>query len=246
MTPEEAFFTVHRDLYREGPGTAADVHWALSVAGIGGAARVCDAACGPGADTVTLAEALPHARIDAVEMHEHFVQAAGARLAGFGPRVQVRQGDMTAISGPYDLIWCAGALYFPGVTEGLRQWRAALAPSGRVAFSEPVLLSDAPSDIARAFWEQYPAITGLDGIVARVKAAGFRTIAHRIIVGAAWAEYFGPMRARIAALRQQAPEPALAEALDENAKEIAQWEAAPDEIAYALLVVEPAMLLEQA
>lgn len=240
MTPEEAFFTVHRDLYREGPGTAADVHWALSVAGIGGAARVCDAACGPGADTVTLAQALPQASIDAVDMQAHFVQAARERMAGFGQRVQVRQGDMTSISGPYDLIWCAGALYFPGVTEGLRLWRGALAPGGRVAFSEPVLLGDAPSDVARAFWAGYPAITGLDGIGARVTAAGFRVMAHRMIVGAAWAEYFGPMRDRIAVLRQQAPEPALAEALDENAKEIAQWEAVPDEIAYALMVVEPA------
>lgn len=240
MTPEEAFFAVHRDLYREGPGTAADVHWALSVAGIGGAARVCDAACGPGADTVTLAEALPDARIDAVEMQAHFVQAAQERLAGFGPRVQVGQGDMTAISGPYDLIWCAGALYFPGITEGLRLWRGALASGGRVAFSEPVFLSDAPSDIARAFWEQYPAITGLEGIAARVTAAEFKVMAHRMIVGAPWAEYYDPMRARIAALRQGEPGQALTGALDECALEIAQWEAVPDEIAYALMVVEPA------
>ena len=33
MIPEDAFFTVHRDLEREGPGEAADVIWALEVAG---------------------------------------------------------------------------------------------------------------------------------------------------------------------------------------------------------------------
>jgi|GEM_PF-4683729 len=52
-----AFFTVHRDLDREGPGEAADVHWALDVAGTPEDARILDAACGPGADMVTLAKA---------------------------------------------------------------------------------------------------------------------------------------------------------------------------------------------
>lgn len=66
MSPEErdAFFTVHRDLPREGPGEAADVRWALDQLGLSGPIDVLDAACGPGADLVELADALPQARID--------------------------------------------------------------------------------------------------------------------------------------------------------------------------------------
>ena len=54
MSPEEraAFFTVHCDLPREGPGEAADVLWALGHLNAGGPLDVMDAACGPGADLI--------------------------------------------------------------------------------------------------------------------------------------------------------------------------------------------------
>ena len=67
MTPEAAFFALHRDLPREGPGQAEDVHWALYTAAVPEEARICDLACGPGADTRTLAKARPHARITGID-----------------------------------------------------------------------------------------------------------------------------------------------------------------------------------
>ncbi|MEO0381726.1 MAG: class I SAM-dependent methyltransferase, partial [Pseudomonadota bacterium] len=174
MTPEqrEAFFTVHRDLPREGPGEPADVHWALDHLGLSGDLDVLDAACGPGADLLALAEALPQARITGMEMTPHFVTEANARVEAHAPRVRAIHVDMSAPDGTYDLIWCAGALYFLGVTEGLRGWRAALKDGGAVVFSEPVLMG-APSEATLAFWEEYPQITDLDGIIARVRAAKY-------------------------------------------------------------------------
>lgn len=237
----EAFFALHRNLPREGPGRAADVLWALAEAGTPARAHICDVACGPGADTVTLAEARPDARILALDGTAHFVAEARARTASFGSRVQVAAGDMARLAGAFDLIWCAGAVYFMGVTEALTAWRAALAPGGRVAFSEPVLLSDPPSACARTFWQdEYPGITALAGIEARVVAAGFRLLGHRMVVGAPWAEYFLPLESRIATLRAAGPGADLKAVLDEAAREIAHWHDCPSDIAYALCVVEPA------
>ena len=34
MTPDPSFFTLHRDLPREGPGRPVDVHWALYAAAV--------------------------------------------------------------------------------------------------------------------------------------------------------------------------------------------------------------------
>ncbi|WP_415402687.1 class I SAM-dependent methyltransferase [Tateyamaria sp. SN3-11] len=242
MTPEErdAFFTVHRDLPREGPGEVADVAWVIAQTGISGAVDVFDAACGPGADLETLADSLPEARLLGVEQVSHFVEAAAARVARFGPRVRVELADMAAPEGRYDLIWCAGALYFLGIAEGLRGWRDALKPGGKVAFSEPVLLETPASDAVTAFWEEYPQITDLDGIKAQVADAGYRTLGHRMIVGTPWRDYYDPMQARIDALRKTHPDAALSAALDENQQEIDRWKAAQDQIAYALLIVEPA------
>jgi trans-aconitate methyltransferase len=241
MSPEErdAFFTVHHDLPREGPGEAADVRWALDQLGLSGSVDVLDAACGPGADLVELADALPQARIMGMELVPHFVAAAQARVADYSDRVTAIEADMRTLDSTYDLIWCAGALYFLGVTEGLQGWRSALKDGGAVVFSEPVLLGSPPSDATLAFWAEYPQITDLDGIIARVSAAGYRVQGHRMIVGAPWRSYFTPLQARIDMLRGQSPDAALGAALDENQLEIDRWHAAPDDIAYALLIAVP-------
>ncbi|PRY21401.1 methyltransferase family protein [Aliiruegeria haliotis] len=238
---EEEFFVIHRDLPREGPGSPEDVNWAIEVAGTHGEARVLDAGCGPGADTEALAEALPEAWIDAVEMHGPFAEATAARCARFGPRVKAWQGSMAEQEGPYDLIWCAGALYFLGVTEGLSGWRDSLtrASPGRIAFSEPVLLGGEEPEAVRTFWEEYPAITERDGIAARVAAAGYRILGERAIIGQPWANYYDPMERRVAMLRQGEVTAAMDAALREAEAEIAAWKAAADRIAYLLMVVEP-------
>lgn len=232
-----AFFTVHQGLPRQGPGLPEDVEWAVARAGLRGAVRVCDAGCGPGADVATLATCLPQAQVLGIEKHAGFVDEAAVHLAKFGDRVRVQEGDMAALEGPFDLIWCAGALYFLGVTAGLQAWRAALAPGGIVAFSEPVLLDD--PDRAAAFWADYPAITDLDGIAARVRAAGFDVIDHRLILGAPWQAYYDPMQVRLDHLAARDPSPALAQVIADCRTEIANWRAAPDQVAYCLLLVAP-------
>ena len=133
----DAFLTLHRDLPREGPGEAADVAWAAKVAGVGSEARILDAACGPGGDITALLEVAPRGHVTACDRIAHFVAAArAAHLAD--PRVEVVQADMTSLAGPFDLIWCAGAVYFLGVTEALTAWRPILAPGGAIAFSYKV------------------------------------------------------------------------------------------------------------
>ncbi|TMV09176.1 class I SAM-dependent methyltransferase [Ruegeria sediminis] len=236
----ESFFTLHRGLPREGPGCPDDVFWALERIGLYGELNVCDAGCGPGADLETLAEALPQAQLLGIESQPQFVEEAQARCGRFGDRVRVIEGDMADPGGPFDLIWCAGALYFLGVTEGLTAWRNALAPGGWVAFSEPVLLPGSQSAAAREFWEEYPALTEMEGITDRVSKAGYDVIDYRLIVGAPWATYYGPLRDRIAELRAQNPGVALCAVLDAHEREISLWEAARDQIAYALVLAQPA------
>lgn len=231
----QAFFEVHRGLPREGPGLPEDVHWAL--AQIDPPARVLDAACGPGADTATLAEALPQARIDAVEMVPHFVTEAQERTARFGDRVVVTESDMLAMSGPYDLIWCAGAVYFAGVAGALGAWRKALAPGGYVAFSEPVLEHDA-SAAAHRFWDGEGQVSTEAQVLAQVRAAGYHVLDTRRIVGAAWEAYYTPMQARVDALRAGNPTEAVAAACDDAETEISNWRAARDEVAYLLILAQ--------
>jgi SAM-dependent methyltransferase len=235
---DDAFFALHADLPREGPGEAADVAWAAEVAGLRRDARILDAASGPGGDLAALLRAAPAGHVTAIDLHPPFVAAARMRW-GNHPQVTLRFGDMTEPEGPFDFIWCAGAIYFLGIEAALLAWAPKLAPGGAIAFSEPCLFTDAPSEGAIAFWEGYARLTDASGIAVQVQAAGFTTLATRVIGDIGWEGYYRPMEARIAGLRPVA-DAALAAVLDQAEGEIAAWRAHRVETGYLLSVVRPA------
>lgn len=235
--PNNPFFALHRDLPREGPGEPADIAWAAEVAGLISTAEMADVGCGPGGDIGDLLAAAPQGHVTALDKVPHFVDAARGAWADDG-RVTVLQADMATIMNRYDLIWCAGAVYFLGVTEALTAWRKALLPDGFVAFSEICWFTDAPSARAQALWADYAAMSDAAGIQARVEAAGFEVVGTRTLSDAAWEAYFQPIDARIAALRPGADE-GLSTVLDEAEEEAACWRAHRDEFGYLLSVVRP-------
>ena len=68
-------------------------------------------------------------QITAVDSHPPFIEAIRARY----PQVTAFAGDMATAEGPFDFIWCAGALYFLGLSSGLAAFRPRLAETGAIA-----------------------------------------------------------------------------------------------------------------
>lgn len=234
----DAFFTLHKDLPREGPGDRESLDWAIGLAGLPRNARILDAACGPGADIEDLLAHAPDGQITAIDLHPDFIEQVQERW-GDEIRVTTAVGDMAAETGPFDLIWCAGALYFLGISEGLRGWTSALAPSGVVAFSELVWLVDNPDPALKAANEaEYAEIAGIDTMKARIEAAGYEICGLKVLSDEAWEAYYTPMEVRIARLRPGASAE-LAKVLDEGSAEIALWRKYRDQFGYALAVVRP-------
>jgi SAM-dependent methyltransferase len=248
----DAFLRFHEAAARQGPGTAADVAWAVAMAGTRAGARVLDAGAGVGADIPALQAAIPGARIVAVEAHGGFVRAIAARFGADVVAVHGAMGPEPAYDGsapldlpargPFDLIWCAGAIYFLGVATALRHWAPALAPGGAVAFSAPVMLTETPSAGAVAFWQGDPVQT-VAQVQADVAAAGWRILAERRLPDAGWEAYYAAqavviaqMRAAIATGREGA---GMAAVLDEAAREAALWRAHRDEVGYHAVVAVP-------
>lgn len=232
-----AFFRLHSDLPREGPGEPEDVAWAAQIAGLRPDARICDAACGPGADIPALRAAAPEGHITALDKVEAFVEQA-QNQHGHRPLTRIEVGDMERIEGPYDFIWCAGAVYFLGVTKALQNWRDVLAHDGAVAFSQVCWFSDMPSEAARAGWSEYADMTDEAGVLAQIESAGYECLATRRLSDAAWEAYFTPLDHRIARLSTQATG-ALQEVLEEARQEAALWRAERDSFGYLLCVVRP-------
>lgn len=239
-----AFHALYADLPREGPGEAADVAWACAVAGIGAGAAICDAACGSGGDLAALREAAPGGRSVAFDRHRPFVAAAAAR----GVEARLVQGVLVTDGsglpdpvdlGPFDLIWCAGAVYFVGVAEVLTRWRGALRPGGAVAFSHPVTIGP-PDAETRAFWDdpdgRFADAAALDADIA---AAGWSIIGRRRVSETGWRAYHAGLEARCLLLeREESPD--LAAVIASARTEIAAYASLSDRVGYAMRVARPA------
>ncbi len=221
MSPE--FFQVHRDLDREGPGSAATTRRALAACGpLPDKPRVIDFGCGPGQPTVTLANALPGAAVVGVDLHRPFLDQLEKRAAAanVSDRVTAWHGSMLDHPGPADLIWSEGAAYSVGVEKALRRWHAIASPDARLAFSELVwLTADVPTDLRAMLEAEYPALGDVETTRKRTAAAGWYVIHDFILPASDWSNYYDPIRARVATLRAQPCSPALTAALDESIAE---------------------------
>lgn len=233
----DAFLTLHRNLLREGPGEPADVAWLAEHIDLPNDAIIADLACGPGADIGPLLGLAANAQVVAIDHLPHLLEQAAGQWGG-DPRVDIRLADMRDPGGYYDLIWCAGAVYFLGVSQALELWKPHLKPGGVIAFTEPCFWSDPPEPDVAAIWAEYPAMGAEASINARVQAAGYTTLATRRLSEDAWSAYYTPMTARIAKLRPDASLD-LHQVLDGAEAEIAAWHQYGDEFGYLLSVVRP-------
>lgn len=199
------FFTLHSGLPREGPGDRVSVRRALELAGpLPPQPTVLDIACGPGGQTIDLAEHLPDARITALDAHKPFLDELDRRAAqrGMSDRIRTMRGDMAQLPfepASFDLLWCEGAAYIMGLDEALAAWKPLLKPGGTLALTEPVWLTDDPPECVRMCWAAYPAMRASAGVRTAALAAGYRLKGDFVLSEEAWwTNYYAPLEARLA------------------------------------------------
>lgn len=203
------FWEVHRDLTREAPGSDKSTLRALGMlSGLPAAPRILDIACGPGMQTIALACAT-NGTITAIDTHQPFLDdlAHRAAQAGVSERIHPLKASMFDLEfdQPFDLLWSEGAIYIIGFERGLREWRSLLKPGGFVAVTEASWLKPNPPETARKFWsEAYPGMTTVEENLARLSAAGYRSLGHFTLAESDWWDnYYHPMAARIESLRKK-------------------------------------------
>ncbi len=239
------FFDVHSGLPREGPGSGDSTRRALELARpLPDRLAVLDIACGPGMQTMDLAEALPGAEITAVDKHAPFVADANRRAVerGVDDRVRAELGDMRALAfepDSFDLVWCEGAAYIMGVREALRAWRPLLRSGGRLALTEAVWLRAGAPERVRRCWAEYPAMGDVAANRALAEASGYELMGDFVLPESDWwDDYYTPMQCRLEILAPKyAGDPVADSVIEECREEIAVYNQFADCYGYLFLVM---------
>ena len=206
----EIFLDVQRGLPRQGPGCEESTRRALSLCqDLPDRPAVLDVGCGPGLQTLVLAEAL-NGPVTAVDLTPEYLDQlqAKAEVAGLADRIEIVSGDMTALPFPpqsFDLIWSEGAAYVMGFAEAFTAWRALLKPAACIAVSELVwLVPDPPSEAAALFAEEYPAMTDVETNLEAIRDRGYELLGHFTLPDEAWwTHYYTPLATKLPGLLEK-------------------------------------------
>ena len=206
----EVFSEVQRGLPRQGPGSKESTLKAFELCSeIPDNPIVLDIGCGPGMQTMALAEVCS-GRIIAVDTCDEYLEKLRQRVrqTNIADRVEVRNADMAALDLPdqsVDLIWCEGAVYIMGVSAALGSWRHLLRDKGYLAFTELVWLEDNPAESVAEFWRQeYPLMMNTTAIKETIGGFGYELIGDFTLPDSAWwADYYAPLEAKLPSLRQK-------------------------------------------
>jgi len=207
----EIFFEVFESLPRQGPGNRACAKRALDLCrDLPRSPAVLDLGCGVGGQTLHLAEFFGSGTIVAVDSHAPSIERLRAAVAdrGLAQRIDAIVGDMASPQQPrgsFDLIWSEGALYNLGLRKALGICHDLLRPGGYLAFTNPVWREEDPPPAVKASFElDYPTMGRLEDDLAAIRDSGFDLAGHFTLPDEAWwDDFYTPMEARIAQLRDK-------------------------------------------
>lgn len=214
------FIEMFAALPRQGPGSEACTLRALEALKphLTPAPAILDIGCGAGAQTLTLAKALPDAIITAVDLEASLLEklSRDAHELGLAERIETMSGDMgemgkLELDRTFDLIWSEGAIYIIGLEQGLQAWKPLLKAGGCLAISHIAWLTDSPSSLALNFWQMaYPQIAHRQANADIIQQQGFRIVDQFDLPASAWwQDYYTPMEQAL----EQLPDTPEAEAL---------------------------------
>ena len=206
--------------------------------------KILDIGCGPGVQTLDLAE-LTDGNIIAIDLHTKMIERTRKMVAekGFENKVQVLQMDMKEMDFPsqeFDLIWSEGAIYVIGFRNGLEKIRPLVKKGGYVAVSEAVWLKPDPPKIAQIHWEEYPEIDTIDEKLSIINELNYEIVGHFVLPAEAWTkDYYDQLEIKITTLANQWEGISEAmEVIEEARREVEVFKKYHDYFSYCFFVMK--------
>ncbi|MEL6406989.1 MAG: class I SAM-dependent methyltransferase [Chloroflexota bacterium] len=208
--PKTIFLDIYNDLPRQGPGSPQATERALShVPTLADDATIADIGCGPGMQTMNLAEHTS-AHIIGVDFHTQYLAQLNERITanGLQNRISTIQADMNHLpfsASSLDLIWSEGAVYIMGVTNALTTWKPFLKPASTIAFTEIAWIRDNPPQTIYDYWtENYAKMASTEEKIAEIHEAGYDVSVHfTLSADEWWTHYYAPLEARLPAMSEK-------------------------------------------
>ena len=222
MTLDEFFYHIFESLPRQGPGCTGATRKAYSyLPPLPYRAQILDIGCGSGTQTRDLA-GLSTGTITAVDNHQPFLNSITkqSKTDGMDGRIKTVCASMDALpfeNGQFDLIWSEGAIFIIGFEKGLTTWRPFVKKGGYMVVSDAAWFESNPPQELAQWWEKEGYMPGTeDQLKEQIRNAGLRLLSTYQLPEAGWWEnYYVPMLARIAVLRNtHGSDPAFAAILD--------------------------------
>ncbi|HEU4339137.1 MAG TPA: class I SAM-dependent methyltransferase [Planctomycetota bacterium] len=205
-------------------------------------ARIVDAGCGTGRQTLALAEAIGSS-IDAIDSHQPFLDelVRRAKRERLDALVQPRCMDMKDIPSSFrqiDLLWSEGAAYNIGFANALATWRRAMQPDGFVVLSELCWLrSEAPGRVREFFTQGYPDMMRFEENISVARSVGYELVATHTLSDAALVDgYYDELGPRAAELLKH-PDAQVRELAAETLREIEIFEASEGSYGYVFFAL---------
>jgi ubiquinone/menaquinone biosynthesis C-methylase UbiE len=189
----DVFLDVQRGLPRQGPGNRDSTSRALSLCGdLPENPRVLDIGCGPGMQTLALAQELD-SYVTAVDFPAEYLDQLKTCIeaAEVMEQVEALAGDMNALAfaeNTFDLIWAEGSAYIMGFAQALEALWPLKKPGGYLAATELVWLRPEAERTAEAtafFADEYPAMTDVKTTANMFRDHGHDLVGHFTLPDAA-------------------------------------------------------------
>jgi ubiquinone/menaquinone biosynthesis C-methylase UbiE len=209
---------LHRDGYRQGPGSDAVTQQTVQLAGLDRSKplQIADIGCGTGASSIQLAATL-QAKVTAVDFLLEFLEILQARAEEKGVSETISTCCCSMDALPFadeelDVIWSEGAIYNIGFEKGISTWRKYLKPGGLLAVTEITWLTDSrPEELESHWMSEYPEINVASAKLQLLERHGYKPIGYFVLPERCWlTEYYEPMQRRFPGFLQRHSQSSIA------------------------------------